>query len=118
MRSSVRDILITAWSIIFVITVGVIAFHPSFKYEGLSMTLRISGFALIATGAGVALVRFTDFLGRSTQKMKTSALVIFVVCMLPLIPVGLSTFSMPWGALIISTLVYVRWKWALATPAK
>jgi|TARA_B110000438_G_scaffold26088_1_gene24709 hypothetical protein len=118
MSSSVRDILITAWSIIFVITVGVIAFHPSFKYEGLTMTLRISGFALIATVAGVALARFTEILGRSSQKMKTSALVIFVVCMLPLIPVGLSTFSMPWAALIIGTLVYVRWKWALANPAK
>jgi hypothetical protein len=118
MSSSVRDILITAWSIIFVITVGVIAFHPSFKGEGLSAILRIDGLALIATVAGVALARFTDLLGRSSQKMKTSALVIFVVCMLPLIPVGLATFSMPWAALIIGTLVYVRWKWALASPAK
>ncbi|MDE0592955.1 MAG: hypothetical protein OSB68_06930 [Dehalococcoidia bacterium] len=118
MSSSVRDILITAWSIICVITVGVIAFHPSFKYEGLSMTLSISGFALIATVAGVTLARFTEILGCSSQKMKTSALVIFVVCMLPLIPVGLATFSMPWAALIIATLVYVRWKWAVTSPAK
>ena len=82
------------------------------------MTLRISGFALIATVGGVALARFTEILGRSSQKMKTSAMVIFVVCMLPLIPVGLSTFSMPWAALIIGTLVYVRWKWAVTSPAK
>jgi len=106
MSSSVRDILITGWSIIFVITVGVIAFQPSFKDEGFSMALSVT------------LSRFTELLGRSSQKMKTSALVIFVVCMLPLIPVGLATFSMPWAALIIGTLVYVRWKWALANPAK
>ncbi|MBT5893039.1 MAG: hypothetical protein HOH57_04480 [Chloroflexi bacterium] len=118
MSSSVRDILITGWSIIFVITVCVIAFQPSFKDEGFSMALSIGGFALIATIAGVTLSRFTELLGRSSQKMKTSALVIFVVCMLPLIPVGLATFSMPWAALIIGTLVYVRWKWALASPSK
>jgi len=84
------------------------------------MALSIGGFALIATIAGVTLSRFTELLGRSSQKMKmkTSALVIFVVCMLPLIPVGLATFSMPWAALIIGTLVYVRWKWALASPSK
>jgi hypothetical protein len=116
MRTSVRDLLITGWSIIFVVTVGVIAFHPSFKGDGLSVTLKIGGFALIATVAGVALARFTELLGRSSPLMKKSALVIFVVCMLPLIPVGLTTFSMPWAALVIVTLVYVRWKWALASP--
>jgi hypothetical protein len=38
---------------------------------------------------------------------------LFIIGMLPLIPVGLETFSMPWAGLIVITLVYVRWRWAV-----
>ncbi len=115
MSTSIRDLIITGWAIIFVTTVGVVIFHPSFKGEGMVTTLRVGGFALIATLAGIVLTRFTELIGRSSSRVKKTALVIFVICMLPLIPVVLATFGMPWGALIIVTLVYVRWKWALVS---
>jgi hypothetical protein len=113
MRSSARDLLITGWLIIFVVTIGVVAFHPSFVTQGSAETLKIVGFALISSLAGAGLVRYTEPLGRSSGRTRKFVLVIFVVCMLPLIPVVLVTFAMPWGALIIMSLIYVRWKWAL-----
>lgn len=117
MSTSVRDLIITGWAVIFAITVGVVVFHPSFTSEPVINTLRIAGFALIAMLAGIGILRFTEILGRSSSRVKKIVLGIFIVCMLPLIPVGIATFSMPWAALIIVTLVYVRWKWALAQPA-
>jgi hypothetical protein len=117
MSTSVRDLIITGWAIIFAVTVGVLAFHPSFKEEGVASTLRIAGFALIAMTAGIFMTRFTELLGRSSARTRKIALGLFVVCMLPLIPVAIATFGMPWAALILVTLVYVRWKWALlASP--
>ncbi|NQW20988.1 MAG: hypothetical protein HQ477_09780 [Chloroflexi bacterium] len=118
MSTSVRDLIITGWAIIFVVTLGVIAFHPSFKDEELLVVLRTGGFALISTSAGIGLVRFTEFLGRSTSLTRKIVLGVFVVSMLPLIPVAVVTFGMPWGALILITLVYVRWKWALVSSTK
>ncbi len=118
MSTSVRDLIITGWAIIFFVTIGVVAFHPSFTGDDrLQDLLRIGGFALIATTAGIVLIRFTELLGRSSSRAKKITLGIFVVCMIPLIPVALATFGMPWGALILITLVYVRWKWALVPSA-
>jgi len=117
MSTSVRDLIITGWAIIFLVTVSVAAFHPSFKDDGLSAALRVAGFALIATIAGIALMRFTEVLGASSPKVRKTALGVFIVCMLPLIPVALATFGMPWGALILVTLVYVRWKWAIVSTS-
>jgi hypothetical protein len=113
MKTSVRDMLITGWLVIFATTVGTVAFHPSFEDDGMEAVLRLGGMALIATIAGIGLVRYTKLLGRSPTLIRRLALGVFVVSMLPLIPVGVETFSMPWGALIILSLVYVRWKWAL-----
>jgi hypothetical protein len=118
MMNSVRDLIITGWAIVFVVTIGVVAFHPSFTEEdGLKNLMRIGGFALIATTAGIVLVRFTELLGRSSSRARKFTLGIFVVCMLPLVPVALATFGMPWGALIVITLFYVRWRWALVPSA-
>lgn len=105
--------IITGWVIIFGITVGLVAFHPSFREEGFQSFLRIGGFALIPTLVGILLLRFTDLLGRATSRTRKLALAVFILSALPLIPVALATFGMPWGALIIITLLYVRWKWAL-----
>ena len=113
MHSSVKDLLITGWVIILVVTIGVVAFHPSFGTQSSAETLKIAGFALISTLAGVGLVRYTEILGRSSGRTRKITLVVFVICMLPLIPVVLVTFTMPWGALIVMSLIYVRWKWAL-----
>ncbi|MBN4064958.1 hypothetical protein JYU04_04400 [Dehalococcoides mccartyi] len=118
MSTSVRDLLITGWAIVFAITVGVIAFHPSFKGDGWSAVAQTGGFALISTVAGIGLIRFTEMLGVSGSRFRKIALGLFIVSMLPLIPVALATFGMPWGAMIIVTLVYVRWKWALLAPSK
>ncbi len=117
MSTSVRDLIITGWAIIFAVTVGVVAFHPSFVDEPPINAIRIAGFAFISMVAGILLLRFTEIIGRSSARSRKITLGIFIVCMLPLIPVGMATFGMPWAALIIITLVYVRWKWALVTPA-
>ncbi|MCX8276833.1 MAG: hypothetical protein OTJ43_00995 [Dehalococcoidia bacterium] len=113
MSTSVRDLIITGWVIIFAVTVGVIAFHPSVKEEGIASILLISGFSFIAMMAGILIARFTELLGRSSARIRMVALGLFIVFMLPLIPVALATFGMPWGAMVLVTLVYVRWKWAL-----
>ena len=115
MSTSVRDLIITGWAIIFAVTVGVIAFHPSLKDEGVASILLIVAFAFIAMMAGILMARFTELLGRSSSRTKKITLGLFIAFMLPLIPVALATFSMPWGAMILITLVYVRWKWALVT---
>ncbi|MEE8047057.1 MAG: hypothetical protein V3T49_09455 [Dehalococcoidia bacterium] len=117
MTSSVRDLLITGWLIIFVITIGIMAFHPSFGTQSPAETARVIGFSLISTIAGVGLVRYTEILGRSSAVTRRFALGVFVVCMIPLVPVVLITFATPWAALIILTLVYIRWKWALVTSS-
>ncbi|MBT4126401.1 MAG: hypothetical protein HOE43_08400 [Chloroflexi bacterium] len=117
MSSSVRDLIITGWAIIFAVTIGVVVFHPSFKEESAIYAIRIAGLAFISMMAGILLLRFTEITGRSSARTKKTILGIFIVCMLPLIPVGLATFGMPWAGLIIATLVYVRWKWALAASS-
>ena len=113
MVTSFRDLLITGWVIIFLTTVGVIAFHPTLKGDGWSEVTRIGGFAAIATLGGIVMTLFTDVLGRTGRQVRKTVLVVFVIGMLPLIPVGLATFAIPWGVLILITLIYVRWKWAL-----
>ena len=117
MSTSVRDLIITGWAIIFAVTVGVIAFHPSLKDEGAASILLIVAFAFIAMAVGILMTRFTELLGRSSARFRRIALGLFIVLMLPLIPVALATFGMPWGAMILVTLIYVRWKWALIASA-
>ena len=117
MKTSVQDLLITGWAIVLVITVGVIAFHPSFKADDSSEALRLSGFTLFGTLAGIVLVRYVEQFGRMSARTRSVMLGIFVLCMIPLVFVMYVTFAMPWVALIILTLVYVRWKWSLAASS-
>jgi hypothetical protein len=113
MRTSVRDLIITGWALIFAVTVGIFFFHPSFTGEDITIVLRLIGFALIPTITGVGLMRFTEIVGRSSGFFRKFVLALFIIGMLPLIPVVLETFSMPWAGLIVITLVYVRWRWAV-----
>ncbi len=113
MRTSVRDLIITGWVIIFIVTVGVVAIHPAYQSRGLQGVLMFGGASLIGTLAGIGLTRYTELIGRSSQRMKTATLVVFVACMIPLGPVMYFVFALPWAALIIITLVYVRWRWAV-----
>jgi hypothetical protein len=113
MRTSVRDLIITGWIIIFIVTVGVVAIHPAYQSRGLQGVLMFGGASLIGTLAGIGLIRFTELVGRSSSRMKAVMLGIFVVGMIPLVPVMYFVFAMPWAALIIITLVYVRWRWAV-----
>lgn len=113
MRTSVRDLIITGWTIIFVVTVGVVAIHPAYRDEGLQGVLMFGGASLIGTLGGIGLIRFTELIGRSSSRSKAVTLGIFVACMIPLVPVMYFVFAMPWVAMIILTLVYVRWRWAL-----
>jgi hypothetical protein len=117
MKTSVRDLLITGWLIIWVATAGVVAIHPSFQDEGFTSILRLAGLALIATVGGLVLTRYVEILGHSSAKSRKMALGLFVVSMLPLIPVALVTFTMPWAAMIILTLIYARWKWSLISSS-
>ena len=113
MRTSVRDLIITGWALIFAITVGIFFFHPSFIVEEITTVLRLIGLALIPTITGIGLMLFTEIVGRSSGFFRKFVLALFVIGMLPLIPVGLETFSIPWAGLIVITLVYVRWRWAV-----
>ena len=114
MSTSIRDLLITGWLITLVTTVAVVLFHSDFQTEGSSQDLYLGGLAAIGAAAGILLVRFVNMLGASSSRYKKSALVLYTVCMVALIPVMKSTFAAPWAVLIILTLLYVRWKWALA----
>jgi hypothetical protein len=113
MKTSVRDLLITGWVVIFITTLASVAFHPSFQDDGLESLLRLGGLALVATLGGVGLIRYTKLLGRSPTLIRRGALGVFIVSMFSLIPVAVETFSLPWGAMIVLSLLYVRWKWAL-----
>lgn len=117
MRTSVRDLIITGWIIIFIVTVGVVAIHPAYQSRGLEGVLMFGGASLIGTLAGIGLTRYTELIGRSSTRAKTSTLVLFVACIIPLVPVMYFVSALPWAALIILTLVYVRWRWALVPSA-
>ena len=117
MKTSVRDLLITGWMIIFVVTVGVISFHPSFKADDSSEALMLGGFTLIGTLAGVVLARYGEQIGRMSALTRKVTLAIFVFCIIPLAFVMYVTFAMPWVALILLTVLYVRWKWALVSSS-
>ena len=117
MRTSVRDLIITGWVIIFVVTVWVVVIHPAYQGRGLQGVLMFGGESLVGTLAGIGLTRFTELVGRSSPRAKTATLGIFVVCMIPLAPVMYFVFALPWAALIILTLFYVRWRWALVPSA-
>ena len=117
MRTSVRDLIITGWVIIFIATVWVVAIHPAYQGRGLQGVLMLGGESLVGTLAGIGLTRFTELVGRCSPRAKTATLGIFVVCMIPLAPVMYFVFALPWAALIIFTLLYVRWRWALVPSA-
>jgi len=109
--------LITGWLIIFGVTVGLVAFHSEYQDQGTSDGLRIGGLAAIGTVGGILITRFVDRLGASSSGTRKIALFLFVACALALIPVMYVIFITPWAVLIILTLLYVRWKWALAAAA-
>jgi hypothetical protein len=113
----VRDLIITGWTIIFVVTVGVIAVHPAYQDQGLQDVLMLGGASLIGTIAGTGITRYTELIGRSSQRTKIATQGIFVVGMIPLAPVMYFVFALPWVAMIILTLIYVRWRWALVPSA-
>lgn len=112
LKTSFRDLLITGWLIIFAVTVGVVAFHPSYEDQGMSGVIRLGGLAAVGTLGGILLTRFVDLLGASSPRTRKTAMVLFLASWAALIPVMYVTFAMPWGALIVMTLLYVRWKWA------
>ena len=114
MSTSFRDLLITGWFIILAVTISVVIFHSDYQTEGSSDDLRLGGLAAIGTLAGILLTRYVDLIGRSSPRVKKVSLVLFIASMMALIPVMIATFALPWGVLIILTLVYARWKWALA----
>jgi hypothetical protein len=112
LTTSFSDLLITGWLIIFVVTVGVVAFHPAYQDQGASGVTGLGALAAIGTLGGILLTRNVNRLGNATSRTRKIALSLFVASMVALIPVMYVTFSMPWGALIVLTLLYVRWKWA------
>jgi hypothetical protein len=112
LRTSFRDLLITGWLIIFGVTVGVVAFHPTYEGQGMSGVLRLGGLTAVGTLGGILLTRFVDLLGASSSRTRKTAMVLSLATWAALIPVMCVTFSMPWGVLIVLTLLYVRWKWA------
>ena len=112
LRTSFRDLLITGWLIIFGVTVGVVAFHPTYEGPGMSGVLRLGGLAAVGTLGGILLTRFVDLLDASSSRTRKTAMVLSLASWAALIPVMYVTFAMPWGALIVLTLLYVRWKWA------
>ncbi len=112
LRTSFRDLLMTGWLIIFGVTVGVVAFHPTYEGQGMSGVLRLGGLAAVGTLGGILLTRFVDLLGASSSRTRKTAMVLSLASWAALIPVMYVTFSMPWGVLIVLTLLYVRWKWA------
>jgi hypothetical protein len=73
---------------------------------------------LISTLAGIGLIRYCELLGHSSSRSKKTALGIFTVCLIPLVPVMYVTFIMPWAALVILTLLYTRWRWALVPSSQ
>ncbi|MDP6666852.1 MAG: hypothetical protein QF357_05570 [Dehalococcoidia bacterium] len=105
----------TAWLIIFGVTVGVVAFHPTYQDQGSSGVMRLGGLAAIATVAGILLTRFVERLAATSPRTRKTALVLFGASMAALIPVMFATFATPWLVLIALTLLYARWKWALTT---
>ncbi|MCZ6539020.1 MAG: hypothetical protein O6922_04250 [Chloroflexi bacterium] len=112
LKTSFRDLLITGWLIIFGVTVGVVAFHPTYEGQGMSGVLRLGGLSAVGTLGGILLTRFVDLLGASSSRTRKTAMVLSLASWAALIPVMYVTFAMPWGVLIVLTLLYVRWKWA------
>lgn len=115
LKTSFRDLLITGWLIIFAVTVGLVAFHSDYQDQGTSGALRVGGLAAVGSIAGILLTRYVNRLSYATSRSRKIALSLFVASMVALIPVMVVTFRMPWAALIVLTLLYVRWKWALVT---
>ena len=117
LKTSFRDLLITGWLIIFGVTVGLIAFHSDYQDQGTSDGLRIGGLAAVGSVGGILLTRFFNRMSYATPPACKIAISLFVASMVALIPVMIVTFRMPWAALIVLTLLYVRWKWAfVAAP--
>ncbi|MDA1280244.1 MAG: hypothetical protein O3B95_09455 [Chloroflexi bacterium] len=117
MRTSFRDLLITGWLIVLAVTVGVVIFHPDYQTTGSSDDLRIGGLASIGALGGILLTRYVNAIGRFSSRSKKVTLAIFAACMIALIPVMVATFALPWGVLIVLTLVYTQWKWAVAATS-
>ena len=115
LKTSFRDLLITGWVIVFGVTVWLVAIHPAYQGQGVLVALRLDGLSAIGSVGGILLTRFVDLLGASSSRTRKFALSLFVVSALALIPVMYVIFVTPWAVLIVLTLLYVRWKWALLT---
>lgn len=117
LKTSFRDLLITGWLIVLGVTVLIVAFHSDYQEQGTSGALIFGGLSAIGTVGGMLLTRFVDRLGASSSRARKFALFLFVASALALIPVMYVMFVMPWAVLIVLTLLYVRWKWALVPAA-
>ena len=116
-KTSFRDLLITGWLIIFVVTVALVTFHSDYQGEGTSDSLRVGVLAGVGAVGGILLTRFVNRLSQATPRSRKIALGLFIASMVALIPVMFVTFATPWAVLIVLTLLYVRWKWAfVAAP--
>ena len=112
-KTSFRDLLITGWVIVFGVTVGLVAIHPSYQGQGVLVALRLYGLSAIGSVGGILLTRFVDLLGASSSRTRKIALALFVASAIALVPVMFETYATPWAVLIVLTLLYVRWKWVL-----
>jgi uncharacterized membrane protein YeaQ/YmgE (transglycosylase-associated protein family) len=117
LKTSFRDLLVTGWLIIFGVTVGVVAFHPAYQGQGTLGVLELSGLTIIGVVGGVLLTIYVNRLGASSPRSRKIALALFVASAVALVPVMFVTFASPWLALIVLTLLYVRWKWALVSTS-
>ena len=117
LKTSFRDLLVTGWLIIFGVTVGVVAFHPAYQGQGTLGVLELSGLTTIGVVGGVLLTIYVNRLSASSPRSRKTALALFVASEVALVPVMFVTFASPWLALIVLTLLYVRWKWALVSTS-
>ena len=117
LKTSFRDLLVTGWLIIFGVTVGVVSFHPAYQGQGTLGVLELSGLTTIGVVGGVLLTIYVNRLGASSPRSRKTALALFVASAVALVPVMFVTFASPWLALIVLTLLYVRWKWALVSTS-
>ena len=113
LKTSFRDLLITSWLIIFGVTTGMAAIHPAYRVQGLQDIAIFIGLPAIGMAGGILLTLYVNRLCQAASRTRKIALSLFVASMLALIPVMWVIFAMPWAALMVLTLLYTRWKWAL-----
>ena len=90
---------------------------PAYQGQGTLGVLELSGLTTIGVVGGVLLTIYVNRLGASSPRSRKTALALFVASAVALVPVMFVTFASPWLALIVLTLLYVRWKWALVSTS-